>query len=336
MIINHRLNAILIIGLTLGFGFTIAVVSAAPPITVTSAVPAEAEQGTTNLTVIINGRGFDNNMDVKFCRSETNDTCVDGGVDVKGSVEFISSKQLKVTVDVDVNANIGNNDIEVESLSSRRRGRGIEKFAVLKAGGGGGGGDGTMPATVTFRDDPNNPGDPFDRVLSDGNGPYIDDDDKVSTAIGHEGSFYLSLTKSKKQAIRTLRFDFSQCVVAGECNPPPCGANCIPVTGKIDGAGENLSAMSYPNGTGVEALFIVVNFGDENGRVFFVQFDSANIFDSEPNCPSADADVTRIDLHTWVIEGQTACLVRPGGAKDPGPVVRGIYNMPFKMTVKTN
>ncbi len=137
---NHRLNAILIIGLILGFGFTIAVVSAAPPITVTSAVPAEAEQGTTNLTVIINGRGFDKNMDVKFCRSETNETCVDGGVDVEpGSVEFISSKQLKVTVDVGVNANIGNNDIEVESLSSRRRGRGIEKFAVLKAGGGGGG-----------------------------------------------------------------------------------------------------------------------------------------------------------------------------------------------------
>ncbi len=137
MKINHRLNAILIIGLTLGIGFTISVVSAAPKITVTSAVPAEAEQGTTNLTVIINGRGFDQKMDVKFCRSETNDTCVDGGVDVKGSVEFISSKQLKVTVDVGLKAIIGNFDIEAISLSSGRRGRGTEKFAVLKAGGGG-------------------------------------------------------------------------------------------------------------------------------------------------------------------------------------------------------
>ncbi len=79
---NHRLSAILVIGLTLGFGFTITVVSAAPKITVTSAVPDQAEQGTTGLTVIINGRGFDPLMSVKFCRSETNETCVDGGVDV--------------------------------------------------------------------------------------------------------------------------------------------------------------------------------------------------------------------------------------------------------------
>ena len=138
MKINHRLNAILIIGLTLGFGFTIAVVSAAPPITVTSVVPDEAEQGTTNLTVIINGRGFDKKMDVKFCRSETNETCVDGGVDVApGSVRFINSKKLEVIVDVGLEAIIGNFDIEAISLSSGRRGRGIEKFAVLKAGGGG-------------------------------------------------------------------------------------------------------------------------------------------------------------------------------------------------------
>ena len=137
MKINHRLNAILIIGLTLGFGFTIAVVSAAPPITVTSAVPAEAEQGTTGLTVIINGRGFDPVMDVKFCRSETNKTCQGGGVDVTpGSVRFISSKQLEVTVDVDLEAVIGDFDIEAISLSSGRRGRGIEKFAVLIKGGG--------------------------------------------------------------------------------------------------------------------------------------------------------------------------------------------------------
>jgi hypothetical protein len=171
--------------------------------------------------------------------------------------------------------------------------------------------------------------------MSDGKGPYFDDVDKVSTAIGHEGSFYLNQTKTKKPAVRQVRFDFSECV-AGPCDPPPCFDNCSALTGKINGAGENLSAMPYPNGTGVEAVFIVVNFGDENERVFFIQFDSANIFDSEPDCPSADADVTRIDLNTWVIEGQTACLVRPGGAKDPGPIVRGIYNMPFKMTVKTN
>jgi hypothetical protein len=195
----------------------------------------------------------------------------------------------------------------------------------------GGGGDGTMPATVTFRDAVG------DRVMSDcgtGDCPYIDDIDKVSTAVGHEGSFYLSLTKTKKPAIRPLRFDFSECV-GGPCDPPPCIGNCTALTGKISGSGENLSTMPFPDGTGVEALFIVVNFGDENERVFFLQFDSLNTFDVEPSCPSADADVRRIDLNTWEIEGQTACLVRPGGARDPA-AVRGMYNMPFKMTVTTN
>ena len=134
---NHRLNPILVVALTLGIGFAISVVSAAPPITVTSALPAEAQQGTTNLTVIINGRGFDNNMDIKFCRSETNVTCELGGVDVQpGSVKFISSKKLEVTVDVGLAAVIGNFDIEATSLRSGGRGRGTEKFAVLKAGGG--------------------------------------------------------------------------------------------------------------------------------------------------------------------------------------------------------
>ena len=92
--------------------------------------------------------------------------------------------------------------------------------------------------------------------------------------------------------------------------------------------------MPFPS-TSVIALFIVANFGDENKRVFFLQFDALNIFDVDPTCPSADALVTRIDLNTWEIEGHTACLVRPGGARDPA-AVRGTYNMPFKMTVKTN
>lgn len=195
-------------------------------------------------------------------------------------------------------------------------------------GGGGGGGDGTMPATVTFRDAVG------DRVMSDGNGSYIDGIKNVSASIGHEGSFNLSLTKAKKQALRPLVFDFSECV-GGPCNAPPCFDECTLVTGGVTGGGENLSAMSFPEGTGVEALIVVVNFGDENERVFSLHFDASNFFDADPVCPSADADVRRIDLNTWEIEGQTACLVRPGGARDAA-AVRGTYNMPFKMTVTTN
>ena len=135
---NQRLYSIPIIALILGFGFTISTVTAGPPITITSALPDQAEQGTSGLAIIINGRGFDPIMDVKFCRSETNEACQGGGVDVQpGSVEFISSKKLKVIVDIELEAVIGNFDIEAESLSiPGRRGRGVERFAVIKVGGG--------------------------------------------------------------------------------------------------------------------------------------------------------------------------------------------------------
>jgi len=131
----YRLDTIFIIALTLGFGFTLSVVNAGPPIAVISAVPNEAKQGTDPLAVTINGRGFDNSMVIEFCLSEFNEKCEDGGVDVIGSVRFINSKQLEVTVTVDGKAIIGNFDIEATSLSSGRRGRGTEKFRVLDKDG---------------------------------------------------------------------------------------------------------------------------------------------------------------------------------------------------------
>ncbi len=134
---NHRLNTILIIALTLGFGFTLSVVNAGPPIAVTSAEPDEVVKETEKLTlaVKINGRGFDRETNIQFCLSETNtDAFCDNGRVVVKSVKFINSKKLEVSVTVAAEATTGK--FNIEAFSSGRRGRGIEKFAVVKVGGG--------------------------------------------------------------------------------------------------------------------------------------------------------------------------------------------------------
>ena len=184
---------------------------------------------------------------------------------------------------------------------------------------GGGDGDGTIPVMVTFRDVP---GDVLgDRVMSDGNGPYIDGVDKVSTAVGHEGSFYLKRSKGNQEAIRKLILDFSQC--DSDCTAPPCSPACTALRGKVGGGGINLSAMDVKS-TGDIALFINMHLGAENGGFFTLYFDSSRL-----NCASAHAQVTRTFADTWEIVGQTACLEELNGS-----VFRGNYNMPFKMTVQ--
>jgi len=181
-----------------------------------------------------------------------------------------------------------------------------------------GDGDGTIPVMVTFQDDSS------DRVMSDGNGPYIDGVDKVSTAVGHEGSFYLKRSRGNQEAIRKLILDFSQC--DSDCTAPPCSPACTALRGKVGGGGSgaiNLSAMNVKS-TDVIALFINMHLGADNGGFFTLYFDSSRL-----NCASAHAQVTRTSADTWEIEGQTACLEELNGS-----VFRGNYNMPFKMTVQ--
>ena len=183
-------------------------------------------------------------------------------------------------------------------------------------GGGGGGGDGTIPVMVTFQDGPS------DHVMSDGKGPYIDGVDKVSTAVGHDGSFYLKRSKGNQEAIRKLILDFSQC--DSDCSTaPPCSPACTALRGKVGGGGINLSAMDVKS-TGDIALFINMHLGAENGGFFTLYFDT-----SRSNCAGYDAQVTRTFADTWEIVGQTACLEELNGS-----VFRGNYNMPFMMTVQ--
>lgn len=127
---------------------------------VDSAEPSAAEQGTIDLDVTINGRGFDQGSVADFLVTGTENP---GGVVVK-STTFVSAKKLVVRIDVDEQAVISLYDIQV-TTSRGRRGKGTETFAVTQQGGG----SNQILIEGTFRDHVD------DRFLSDNSSPYVDE-----------------------------------------------------------------------------------------------------------------------------------------------------------------
>src|SRR6476660_3256690 len=73
-------------------------------IQVTAATPSTAEQGTINLNIKVNGKGFKNGAKAKWFVSGTSDT---GGVTVN-STSFVSSTELNANITVPDGATIAN------------------------------------------------------------------------------------------------------------------------------------------------------------------------------------------------------------------------------------
>src|SRR5262245_26335405 len=92
---------------------------------VNAADPAATEQGTINLNVKVNGKGFKNGAKAKWFVTGTTDT---GGVTVN-STTFVSSTELTANITVSDTATISNFDIQVLN-SDGRGGKGTELFAV--------------------------------------------------------------------------------------------------------------------------------------------------------------------------------------------------------------
>jgi uncharacterized delta-60 repeat protein len=96
---------------------------------VTAASPAAAEQGTINLNVKVNGKGFKNGARAQWFVTGTTDP---GGVTVN-STTFVSSTELSANITVADTAVISNFDIQVLN-SDGRGGKGTELFAVTAKG----------------------------------------------------------------------------------------------------------------------------------------------------------------------------------------------------------
>jgi len=121
--------AVLIVGMG---GYQMAF--AAKPLTVTSAFPAEAQQGQT-LYVTVGGSGFDATVnEVNFlvpCDTDTCDPENTGGV-TTDDITVINSKELKVRVMINKDATAVLRDIEVKS-SRGRGGKGTTLFKVQQS-----------------------------------------------------------------------------------------------------------------------------------------------------------------------------------------------------------
>lgn len=96
---------------------------------VTAADPPSAAQGTVNLNVKVNGKGFKKGATAKWFVTGTTDT---GGVTVN-STTFVSSGELTANITVSDTAAIANFDIAVANPDGRG-GKGTELFRVTEKG----------------------------------------------------------------------------------------------------------------------------------------------------------------------------------------------------------
>lgn len=122
-------------------GLLLAAPAGAQTITVTSAVPEMADQGTLGLVVAVSGGGFDKGSKVAFFVTGTTNP---GGITVK-SVKYKNPKALEATIDVAPDAQT-TLKFDIQVTSGSRTGKGTELFKVnVKVTGG----DLTPPGIVT-------------------------------------------------------------------------------------------------------------------------------------------------------------------------------------------
>ena len=191
-------------------------------------------------------------------------------------------------------------------------------------GGGKGGGGGNLAVTVTFQ---NLAGD---RLMDDGLGTY------ANAQIDQSGNlaFGFGAGKKNKPGLRKVFFGFFDCASADpvDCTPPWFdfgGLGSGLTYGNMYTAGVDLRSMAIDESTHSLQLYGSIKPRADDNFSYRYSFDPL-----DDRCPdSTFITVTRTGPDTWVIEAgsnDVMCL-REGGRT---AVQRGLYNMPFKMTLQ--
>jgi len=222
-------------------------------ISVTSATPNSATQGTVNLNVTVGGKGFQAGAKAQWFISGTSNP---GGVTVN-STAFVNSTTLTANITVSSTAYVGNFDIVVKNTTGRT-GKGSELFAVKSAPGqctdvplqlivapqtpgqGGISGDG-----LSIYNNPNNATDPFNggTLYQDGvGGVYVE-----FQLCNGTNDFVLNL-RGTSSPVRYLNLDFSV-----QLTPPDTADGAVDLTGmQLHQQGEQINEMAntalYTNG----------------------------------------------------------------------------------------
>jgi hypothetical protein len=193
------------------------------------------------------------------------------------------------------------------------------------SGGGGGGGGPSIPVSVTFLDRAG------DRITSDG-GPYIAKVDEVNATIRNTGDLHLFLTRGGRfqTPIRTLHYDFQNCVSPGMCNPPMVSFDTVGAANTFT-SGIDLREMGLGEILGDLRLSMAINLDSIDLGNWHLVF---NPFDADCSGSSL-VTIERTGADTWEIEaGAIACLKQNKGGGEF--TFHGRYSMPFKFRVETN
>jgi len=183
---------------------------ASAQISVTSAVPNSASQGTINLDVNVSGKGFKSGAKAKWFISGTTNP---GGVTVN-STAFVDSNTLTANITVSSTAYVGGFDIVVANTDGRT-GKGSELFAVQSSNSSTTASCSNNVTSVLYDSDSNSV--PY-QYRSDGLGPYTTiskGNNSVSSIIQKSCSWDLDTTGSTTRGIDlTLAYPVSS-------GPPP-------------------------------------------------------------------------------------------------------------------
>ncbi len=302
-------------------------VAQAGPVQVDLATPSVGEQ-TQTYDVTIDGNGFDEGSVASFLVTGSENP---GGV-VVTNTRFVNRRQLVATINIAEDAELEDYDIEVVT-SGGRRGKGHTLFRVVAPGGGGNGGNQCdLQFSATFMPEPT-----YDALRSDGGGDYA--------AIG--GTGFSLTTNGGANSARKVIVDFKNTDNVNNCTDPGDGEPAgfctelkdivMRIERQVQQIDQDLCELDpLPDSNGNPDSFlrtVQVNF--ESGPYDHTARDpdrkgnpnrpealklsygcQADLVEPSPSHylnPSYRAVVSRLDADTWLITGETACLMTQTG-----------------------
>lgn len=290
----------------LGIAIIFLATSAPAQISVTSALPNAATQGTINLNVSVGGKGFKAGAKAQWFISGTTNP---GGVTVN-STNFVNPNALSANITVSSSAYVGGFDIVVTNADGRS-GKGSELFAVQAKGQcndislqlvvvsqtpsqGGVSGDG-----ASIYNNPNDPGFNGGTLYQDGVGGASV---KFLVCNG-SNDFVVDLRGTSPE--RYLNLDFSV-----QLAPPDTADGAVNLTGQqVQQQGQQINEMAnaslYTNGQFVDCSGFALNTG---GNAWF---HPATLYDPVvPDClggAAQNAANTPVDTSAVLIQQVNAC-----------------------------
>jgi hypothetical protein len=353
---NYRPAVILaFLATIIGFGVT----PAPAQISVTSATPNAATQGTINLNVTIGGKGFKAGAKAQWFVSGTTNP---GGVTVN-STAFVNSNALTANITISSTAQVGGFDIVVTNTDGRS-GKGTELFAVQSPPGqctdvplqlivvpqtrgqGGISGDG-----VSIYNNPNDPTFNGGTLYQDGvGGAYV-----KFQLCNATYDFVLNLRSTSP--VRYLNLDFSV-----QLAPPDTASGAVDLTGQqYHQQGEQINEMAntslYTNGQFEDCSGLMLNALSRTVTGGNAWFHPSTLYDPiVPGCNGGTAQdiantpintsavlVQQLNACTWTVSpmlDSTGTWHRIGVAetvKKNGTstsVAGGQYQMPFSYEIQ--